>query len=99
MNIHQLTEYNNASDIEAEFKLEHDNNSNGGNGGYAELREIFSDDDTDDEILAMVNEFNNQPVQRSRNRNGGSKRSRSRNRNGGSKRANRANRGSKGNRK
>jgi hypothetical protein len=60
INQYQSNEYRTVNSIENEFNLENGDNSND-NGGYMELYEIFEDDDTDDEILAMIDEFNQQP--------------------------------------
>jgi len=61
INEHQMHLYRSAEHLENEFNLENGNNSNEGNSN---LYEIFGNeygpDETDDEIMEMVNEFNQQ---------------------------------------
>ena len=71
---YQSNRYQRAEHLENEFNLEYANNNS--NDGGIDLQHVFDQyDESDDEILAIVDEFNNQPIRRSRTR------SRSRNRN------------------
>lgn len=81
---HQSNRYQRAEYLENEFNLENGNNSN---AGGMELEDVFDrDDESDHEILAILDEFNNQPRRsrsrtksRSINRNRNKTRSRNRN--------------------
>ena len=81
---HQSNRYQRSEYLENEFNLENGNNSN---AGGIELEDVFDrDDESDEEILAIVDEFNNQPRRsrsrtRSRNRNRSINRNKSRSRN------------------